>query len=1220
MKKLFLTTAIAVYSMFGYTQTAYWSYGFENGSLTDAVGNDDLVQNGSALTTVNDRFSNTNDAVTLGGDRLVGGTTGSDSYSISFWINDVVNDANQRMVVNHYLNAYGYYIVLLNGNLRAYAKFGASVNNQPYTASSPANLTTSVNVADGNWHHVAFTAREFITNGFEYKYEYKLYIDAVLVNSDIRTVSMISGSNRQHHGLSGSHTFAVGNDATNSSAFNYENTIDDIVFYKEDLTAAEVTTIYNERLPMTIYVDKDATGANDGTSWADAFTSLKNATVFATLPGDEIWVADGTYTPDASSRTSSFRIFAGVSLYGGFNGTETALSQRDWRTNEVILSGDLSGNDNSNVDYSEATRSENSYRVVVIDGDNTLIDGVTVSGGHGNLPSNNNYDRGSAIRKENDVNIMDVKNCIIENNTANGFSGIMAEFSSSSTHTVNIENCIFRNNQSRYGSSIVVTALAGTGTAMVSNCLMTGNQAVNTSFAPGISGSAAFFDTRAGSTLTASLINCTVIDNVDSGTSANTELAPVAVRRYDGILNFTAVNCAFEGNSAAKSFGRLNSTNCPTSASLSNNRRPDTGVQFCTATSTNESSVGLNLGTDFRPVAGSSSIDAGDNSVAVGTEDIDGNDRILGGTIDIGAFEFDPSACNPIAQQPISAITMCSGESTTMEVTASEAGASYQWNYNGSPISGATSASFTIANTQAANAGNYTVDVTVGCGSSASQVAVLTVSSSPTITQQPTDQSACEGDNFTFSVAASGTGLTYEWQYNEDPTPVTGFNTDPSLMLTMNAFVQAGDWRVIVSNSAGCSTISDVVSAIGTPIPTFTQQPTDQLGCLGDDATFTASVTGATLTQWYKNNAPMAGELSPTLTLSNLVGSDVAAYKMIAANSCGFLYSDVAQLNIGSTTTITSQPQGAEQCENTTATFSVAVTGTNISYQWQLDGQDLTGQTTQNLLVNGLTQADEGDYTCVVTGGCGVETSDAATLIVKDPAVITTTVSDFAECEGEDVTFSVGATGDDLTYAWIDQSGYIAGETAATLELSNVQSADAGSYTVEVTGICGATVADAGDLTVNALPVPTITENMGMLETGVFDTYQWYIDGNIQNGETNASITVTISGDYTVEVTGNGCEGTSSPYNVMTVGIDEQSASIVAAYPNPFNDLVTLELADFAGQMEITVVDMTGRAVFTSMETASKIQLNLEHLSTGTYGLVVRGEDGKTAMSRLIKN
>ena len=149
---------------------------------------------------------------------------------------------------------------------------------------------------------------------------------------------------------------------------------------------------------------------------------------------------------------------------------------------------------------------------------------------------------------------------------------------------------------------------------------------------------------------------------------------------------------------------------------------------------------------------------------------------------------------------------------------------------------------------------------------------------------------------------------------------------------------------------------------------------------------------------------------------------------------------------------------------------------------------------------------------------------------------------------------TVSATGYSLDYLWFNQSGVLSGETNASLDLTNVQLADAGSYTVEVHGNCGPEVVSSATLTVNELPVPVITENLGVLETGVYDTYQWYIDGNIQNGETSFSITVSVSGDYTVEVTETGCEGTSSPYNVMTVGVDEHATTIVNAYPNPFVD------------------------------------------------------------------
>lgn len=88
-----------------------------------------------------------------------------------------------------------------------------------------------------------------------------------------------------------------------------------------------------------VYVDASASGANDGTSWADAHTSLKTA-VDTSPAASEIWVATGTYTPGAS-RADSFVLKEGMSLYGGFTSGMTSLAQRDWNANPTILSGEI---------------------------------------------------------------------------------------------------------------------------------------------------------------------------------------------------------------------------------------------------------------------------------------------------------------------------------------------------------------------------------------------------------------------------------------------------------------------------------------------------------------------------------------------------------------------------------------------------------------------------------------------------------------------------------------------------------------------------------------------------------------------------------------------------------------------------------------------------------------------------------------------------------------
>lgn len=152
----------------------------------------------------------------------------------------------------------------------------------------------------------------------------------------------------------------------------------------------------------TYYVNKTATGSNNGTSWANAYTNLQSAMDVASA-GDAIWIAAGTYlptdAPDGSNtnpRDRAFHLNKNLKIYGGFDGTETMLSERDWDANSTTLSGEFSGNDvvsGSGSSLTISNTTENAYHVFITSGldSTTLIDGLTIQGGNADGSSSISY-------------------------------------------------------------------------------------------------------------------------------------------------------------------------------------------------------------------------------------------------------------------------------------------------------------------------------------------------------------------------------------------------------------------------------------------------------------------------------------------------------------------------------------------------------------------------------------------------------------------------------------------------------------------------------------------------------------------------------------------------------------------------------------------------------------------------------------------------------------
>jgi parallel beta-helix repeat protein len=219
----------------------------------------------------------------------------------------------------------------------------------------------------------------------------------------------------------------------------------------------------------TRYVKHDATGANNGTSWDNAYTTLQPAIAAATS-GDEVWVAAGTYNPTSwpnggsTDREMHFSLKNGVAVYGGFAGTETLLTERDPANNPVILSGDIGIQDDTE---------DNCYHVFYhpsgLNLDVTaVIDGFTLADGRSNGSSP--HDSGGCFY--NDSSSPTVINCTFSYNmNYNAKGGCIYNLTSSPA----ITNCTFNNNNGGSGGCIYNDA----SSPAITNCTFSTNSATS---------------------------------------------------------------------------------------------------------------------------------------------------------------------------------------------------------------------------------------------------------------------------------------------------------------------------------------------------------------------------------------------------------------------------------------------------------------------------------------------------------------------------------------------------------------------------------------------------------------------------------------------------------------------------------------------------------------------------------------------------------------------
>ncbi|HEX4263383.1 MAG TPA: Ig-like domain-containing protein, partial [Verrucomicrobiae bacterium] len=526
---------------------------------------------------------------------------------------------------------------------------------------------------------------------------------------------------------------------------------------------------------------------------------------------------------------------------------------------------------------------------------------------------------------------------------------------------------------------------------------------------------------------------------------------------------------------------------------------------------------------------------------------------------------------NTIVATPPKDVTVCPGMTANFTVSAIGTDFTFQWYNSAGPLSGQTSSTLSLTNVSAANAGIYRVVVSGICGVPITNSATLAVNTNALIATSLSNTTNCPGTTANFSVNAAGTGLTYQWY--KGAALLAGHTTNV-LTLGNVSSTDAGVYSVVVSGVCGLPVTNSATLVVNTNA-LIVKPMSNATNCPGTIANFSVNAVGTGLTyQWYKGAALLAGHTTNVLTLNNVIAADAGTYSVVVSGVCSATATNSATLFVNENIIVVYGASTNETvCPGATVNFFEFVTGTDLRYQWYKGTTLLAGQTTNLLTLTNVGVSDAATYNLVISGACGVPVTNRATLFVNATTIVAVPPTNTTVCPGTTANFSVNATGTGLTYQWYNATGGLAGQTGSTLSLPNVRAADAGVYTVVVSGACGAPVTLSAVLTVNqnvsVAALANVTNNIGTSVTftalasgtGPFN-YQWFKAGTALAGQTNRTLTLSNlqpgdSGMYSVSVTG-ACGQAAATAAVLTVNLPP-----VATITYPTNGTIFVEPATF---------------------------------------------------------
>lgn len=448
-----------------------------------------------------------------------------------------------------------------------------------------------------------------------------------------------------------------------------------------------------------------------------------------------------------------------------------------------------------------------------------------------------------------------------------------------------------------------------------------------------------------------------------------------------------------------------------------------------------------------------------------------------------------------ITTQPVAA-TVCAGSTATFTTVTAGSSPSLQWQLSTdggttfTNIAGAVSNTLTLTGVTAAmNNNQYHLVITNACPSTATSSNVtLTVQTAPVITTQPAAAITCAGNTATFTVTATGTNLTYQWQTAATCagtfTNITGATSATLNIPNVTAAMAGTAYKVVVSgNCTPSSVTSNCVTITVNSTTVITGQPANAAVCAGAPATFTAVATGSSITyQWQVSTdggtsfTDIAGATATSYTITSAAASQNGnRYRAVISSTCAAaLNTNAATLTVSTPPAITTQPTDVAVC-TTSATLNVVASGTGLTYQWQVstDGgttfTNIAGATSPSLALNNLTAAmATWKYRVTVSGGtCGTVTSNSVIVRVgSNPSVVLTPapVSTTNPSRPTELYTTISPAGN-YSFAWY-RNGILLPAYSTSSVFTDILD-EFGTYKVIITDLATGCTATSNTVTIN---------------------------------------------------------------------------------------------------------------------------------------------------------